>query len=158
MPQNKLFSRSQLIYWPTEYADIVNLLKGLDLNGSPTHDALYKYNTGPVVLAAAVGLANRRERDVGPNRQEISTDTFDAQKLGNSQSNLSSIVLLIALIATQDIELLRPDRENELLRKFERLAAGGFEYLRGALARSNDVSGQSVIRKEVYQVLTRQTG
>lgn len=157
MADQKHFSSSQTIHWPTEFAYIVNMLKGLDLNGQPSHDPLYRYNTGPVLLAATIGLAHNRERDVGPSRQEISTDTFESHRLGNSQSSLASLVLLIALIGTQDVELLRPDREAELIRKFERYAAGGFEYLRGALSTSDDVTGQTVIRNEIARALGTQS-
>jgi hypothetical protein len=157
MADQKHFSSSQTIHWPTEFAYIVNMLKGLDLNGQPSHDPLYRYNTGPVLLAATIGLAHNRERDVGPSRQEISTDTFESHRLGNSQSSLASLVLLIALIGTQDVELLRPDREAELIRKFERYAAGGFEYLRGALSTSDDVTGQAVIREEIRRALSAQS-
>lgn len=157
MADQKHFSSSQTIHWPTEFAYIVNMFKGLDLNGQPSHDPLYRYNTGPVLLAATIGLAHNRERDVGPSRQEISTDTFESHRLGNSQSSLASLVLLIALIGTQDVELLRPDREAELIRKFERYAAGGFEYLRGALSTSDDVTGQAVIREEIRRALSAQS-
>jgi hypothetical protein len=157
MADQKHFSSSQTIHWPTEFAYIVNMLKGLDLNGQPSHDPLYRYNTGPVLLAATIGLAHNRERDVGPSRQEISTDTFESHRLGNSQSSLASLVLLIALIGTHDVELLRPDRETELIRKFERYAAGGFEYLRGALSMSDDVTGQTVIRNEIARVIAAQS-
>jgi hypothetical protein len=92
---------------------------------------------------------------VGSQRQEISTDTFESQKFGNS--SLSAFVLLIPLIGTQDIELLRPEREEELIRKFERYAAGGFEYLRGALSRSSDSTGQTIIRKEIADALMSYT-
>jgi hypothetical protein len=157
MADQRHFSSSQTIHWPTEYAYIVNMLKGLDLNGQPSHDPLYRYNTGPVLLAATIGLAHNREREVGTSRQEISTDTFESHRLGNSQSTLASLVLLIALIGTQDVEMLRPDREAELIRKFERYAAGGFEYLRGALSTSDDVTGQAVIREEIRRALSAQS-
>jgi len=157
MALQKHFSTSQTIHWSKDFEYIVNMLKGLDLNGQPSHDPIYRYNTGPVVLAASIGLAQNREGDVGPNKQEISTDTFESQRIGNSQSSLASVVLLIALIGTQDIELLRPDREAELIRKFERYAAGGFELLRGALSLSDDVTGQTVIRKEVLRALSAQS-
>jgi hypothetical protein len=152
MAEQKHFSSSQTIHWPTEFSFIVNMLKGLDSNGQASHDPLYRYNTGPVVLAASIGLAHNRQREVGPNRQEISTDTFESHRLGNSQSSLASLVLLIALIGTQDLELLRPDRETELIRVFERYAAGGFEYLRGALSTSDDVAGLQVLRDEIARV------
>jgi hypothetical protein len=149
MAQQGLFSESRAIYWPSEFTDIVNMLKGLDAAGQPSHHALYRFNTGAVVLAAVIGLSRKRERDVGPQRQEISTDTFESQKFGNS--SLSAFVLLIPLIGTQDVEMLRPEREDELIRKFERYAAGGFEYLRGALSSSSDSTGQAIIKSEIEQ-------
>jgi hypothetical protein len=155
MAQQGLFSETRAIYWPAEFSDLVNMLKGLDPAGQPSHLAMYRYNTGAVVLAAVVGLAHKRERDVGSQRQEISTETFESQKFGNS--SLSAFVLLIPLIGTQDIELLRPEREEELIRKFERYAAGGFEYLRGALSRSSDSTGQTIIRKEIADALMSYT-
>ena len=157
MAEQRHFSSGQVIHWPSEYAYIVNMLKGLDLNGQPSHDPLYRFNTGPVLLAATIGLAQKRERDVGPNKQEISTDTFESQRLGNSQTSLASLVSLIALIGTQDLDLLRPERESELIRKFERYAAGGFEYLRGVLSMSTDMTGQKVIRQEIERALAAQS-
>lgn len=152
MAQQGLFSGSRSVYWPAEYLDLVNMLKGLDSTGQPSHNAMYRYNTGAVVLAAVVGLVHYREREVGPQRQEISTDTFESQKFGNS--SLSAFVLLIPLIGTQDVELLRPEREDELIRKFERYAAGGFEYLRGALSTCSDSTGQTIIRAEIARALS----
>jgi len=130
------------------------MLKGQDANGSAAFSPMYRYNTGPIILAAILGLSHQREKDVGPQRQEISTDTFEAHRFGNA--NLASFLLLIPLIGTGDIELLRPEREDELIRKFERYVAGGLEYLRGAMSRSADSSGQAVIRAEIQRAMTMQ--
>lgn len=151
MAQQGLFSESRVIHWPTEYFDIVNMLKGLDAAGQPSHPAMYRFNTGPVVLAAIAGLVYKRARDVGAQRQEISTDTFEAQKFGNS--SLSAFILLIPLIGTQDLDLLRPEREEELIRMFERYVAGGFEYLRGALSNCSDSTGRTIIKREIEHAL-----
>jgi len=67
---------------------------------------------------------------------------------------LSAFVLLIPLIGTHDVELLRPECEDELIRKLERYAAGGFEYLRGTLSSSSDSTGQAIIKNEIEQALT----
>ena len=155
MAQQGLFSETRAVYWPAEYSDLANMLKGQDPDGHASHQAMYRYNTGAVVLAAVVGLIHKREREVGSQRLEISTDTFESHKFGNS--SLSAFVLLIPLIGTQDIELLRPEREDELIRKFERYAAGGFEYLRGALSRSSDSTGQTIIKKEISDALQSYT-
>lgn len=151
MAEERLFSESRTVYWPTEFADIVNMLKGLDASGQSAHHGLYRYNTGPVILAAMIGLFHNRERDVGPQRQEISTDTFESQKYGNEK--LSTFILLVALMATEDLELLRVEREEEMIRKFERFAAGGFEYLRGAMANSADSSGEAVVMAEIARAV-----
>ena len=156
MAQERVFSAARTIYWPTEFSYIVNILKGLDVNGEPSHEALYRYNTGPIILAAVLGLAHNRERAVGPQRQEISTDTFEGHRIGNS--SLASMILLIGLMGAQDIELLRPEREEELVRKFERYAAGGFEYLRGALAHSDDVTGHKIVLQEIERARVMQVG
>lgn len=147
------FSPTRTIYWPSAYADLVNTLKGLDLNGQPTHPPMYRYNTGVIVMAAVLGLVHCREEEVGPQRQEISTDTFEVHKFTNS--SLSAFLLLIPLIGTQDIELLRPEREDELIRKFERYAAGGLAYLREAMSTSSDTTGLSIIRSEIQQAMKR---
>ena len=151
MASQKVFVSSRTIYWPGEYSDIVNILKGQTSSGQTTHFAMYRYNTGPIILAAVLGLIYKREREVGTQRQEISTDVFESKRFGSS--SLSSYVLLIPLIGTQDIELLRPEREEELIKKFERYAAGGLEYLRGALSTSSDETGQSVIKSEMTRAL-----
>ena len=151
MAEERLFSESRTVYWPTEFGDIVNMLKGLDANGQSAHHGLYRYNTGPVILAAMIGLFHNRERDVGPQRQEISTDTFETQKYGNEK--LSMFILLVALMATEDLELLRVEREEEMIRKFERFAAGGFEYLRGAMGNSADSSGEAVVMAEIERAI-----
>jgi len=155
MAQQRLLSEQRSIYWPAEFGDLVNMMKGLDASGQLAHDPLYRYNTGPVVLAAVLGLIHNREREVGPQRQEISTDTFETQKFGNS--SLSAFVLLIPLIGTQDTELLRPEREEELIRKFERYAAGGFEFLRGAMSTSSDSSGHTIVKAEIARALIKYT-
>ena len=151
MASSGLFSTSRSIYWPSEYSDIVNTLKGLSVSGQPSHIGLYRYNTGAIILAAAIGLIYDREKDVGLQRQEISTDTFESQRLG--ASSLACYILLIPLMGTHDLDLLRPEREDELIRKFERYAAGGLEYLRGALSVSSDTTGVNILKRELSQAL-----
>lgn len=150
MAQN-IFATPKNVYWPSEFSDIVAMLKGVDENGKPTHPSMYRFNTGAMVLAACIGLRNGRERDVGSARQEISTETFEGHKFGNT--SLAAYLLLLPLLANKDIELLRPEREDEALRIFERYAAGGFEYLRGSISSSSDISGQSVISREINVVM-----
>jgi len=147
MAQPSIFSASRTVYWPGEFADLVNMLKGQDANGTSSHPPMYRYNTGAIIFAAILGLTHQREREVGTQRQEISTDTFETQRFRNT--SLASFLLLVPLLGSGDIELLRPEREEELIRKFERYTAGGLEYLRGAMSRSPDMSGKAVIEAEI---------
>ena len=151
MTQRKMFASSKTVYWPTEFSDIVNMLKGMDENGNLIFPGMYRLNAGAMVLAAVLGLVNGREREVGNARQEISTDTFESQELNNTR--LAHYVMLIPVLAKQDVDLLRPEREDELLQIFQRLAAGGFEYLRGLLSTSSDPTGQAVLHQQLLQAL-----
>jgi hypothetical protein len=151
---SSLFSTPRTVFWPSEFADLVNMLKGQDAHGSPSHPPMYSFNTNPIVLGAILGIAHQREREVGPQRLEIGTDVFERQRFGNS--SLASFLLLIPLIGTGDLDLLRPEREEELIRRFERYAAGGLEYLRGAMSRSSDSTGQAVLKAEIQRALTAQ--
>jgi hypothetical protein len=151
MTGQKLFTATKTLYWPTEFADIVNMLKGTDGEGRQVFPAMYRFNTGAMIFAAVLGLIHKRERDVGTAKQEISTDTFESQELNNTR--LAQYVMLIPVLATQDVDLLRPDREDELLNIFQRLAAGGFEYLRGALSTSSDPTGHTVLHHELQRAL-----
>lgn len=152
MDMSKMFNPTRTIYWPAEFSDIANILKGKDAFDKSTHPAMYEYNTGVLILAAVIGLANKREREVGPQRLEISTDTFDKQDYDKGVK-LSTFIYLIALLAKQDLNFLRSENEEEVIRIFERYAAGGLEYLRGALSESSDTSGQSVLNSEVVKAL-----
>jgi hypothetical protein len=151
MANQDYFSSTKTVYWPAEFLDISNMLQGKDSTENITHPAMYKLNTGPIVLAAVIGLVNNRERDVGSMRKDILTDTFEGQKFGNT--SLAAFLFLIPLLAKQDLDLLRPEREDEVVRIFERFAAGGFEYLRGALSESSDTTGQAVLNAEVMKAL-----
>jgi hypothetical protein len=151
MANQNYFSATKNVYWPAEFSDIVNMLQGKDASDSSTHPAMYKYNTGAIVLAAVVGLIHKRERDVGSMKKEILTDTFEGHMFGNT--SLAAFLFLIPLLAEQDLDLLRTEREEDVVRIFERYAAGGFEYLRGALSESSDTSGQAVLNAEVMKAL-----
>ena len=147
MASNSLFSKDRGVYWPAEFADIVALLKGVDGSGKYVSPAFYKYNTGVMVLAAMVGLAHSRERDVGAERMEVRTEQFEAHRLGDA--TLAAFIFLVPLLAGATTDVLRAEHEEEVIRRFERFAAGGFEVLRGALSVTSDSTGHSVLRAEI---------
>jgi hypothetical protein len=153
MANSSFFKETKNVYWPAEYADIVNMLQGMDGNGESTHPPMYKYNTSPLILAAAIGLFHGRYRenaDLGSSRKEINTDIFEGHKFGNSE--LTSFIALISVLGKGDIELLREGNESEILKVFQSYAIGGLEYLRGSLSNSSDTSGQQILFDEIQKI------
>jgi len=153
MSPRSLFDRERAVYWPTEYADLVNLLKGTGPGGKASHAPFYKFNTGVIALAAVIGLAHGRQRDVGTARQEISTSTFASHRFGNVA--LDTYLFLVPLLASGDTDLLKSGREEEVIRQFERYAAGGLEVLHEALSISTDSTGMAVMMTEIERAMRR---
>jgi hypothetical protein len=153
MSQRRQFVSQRVARFPSEYEFIMDLLKGKDANGQSSHPPLIRYNTTGMILAASVGLLHGRRAELGADKTEVPLEFFESHRLGTSQTTLSTAILLIALLDTQDVELLRPEREADILRAFEKLVAGGFSFLRAALSRSTDVTGYGVIREEVERAL-----
>jgi dnd system-associated protein 4 len=137
------FSVERSIYWPAEYSDIVNALTGKLADGTPVPgSALYQFNTGAIVFAAAVGLTNERQREIGSDRKEITTTTFTSHEL-------DTYIFLVALLSKKnfDASLLRSEHEEAVLRMFERYAAGGLEILRRIFDESPTQSVDIVIQR-----------
>jgi hypothetical protein len=139
MRNERLFTRDRNVYWPTEFTPEMNLLKGIDERNQPVSNPLYPFFTGAMVLAATIGVANLRKREIGSGgRQEIGTSTFAS----GQQGRLEKFIFLIPLLGNSPLglEFLRPENEEELVREFERYAAGGLEMLRGMF---NESAGKS---------------
>ncbi len=141
MKQQSLFSKERLVYWPEEFSEVVDQLNGRTADGKALGNGLYNFNTGAVVLAAALGVQQGRRREVGPQRKEISTTTFASHRL-------ESYIFLIPLLGDDSltVDTLRPESEELLIREFERYAAGGLEVLAGALEESAGRSIDMVIQ------------
>jgi hypothetical protein len=150
MARHTLFTKERTLYWPSEFAAFVNLLKGQDDNGQQRMPPLYGYNTGAMILAAAVGVVHKRKREVGGKTQEITTTTFASQ-------GLEAYLFLLPLLGRPDagVDLLRPEHEDELLREFERYAAGGFEVLQGMFDASAGKSAEVILQQEMLKVMQR---
>jgi dnd system-associated protein 4 len=104
--------------------------------------ALYQFNTGAIVFAAAVGLSHERQREIGSERKEITTSTFTGH-------GLDTYIFLIALLSKKSVDtnLLRAENEDAVLRIFERYAAGGLEILRGIFDESPTQSVDIVVQR-----------
>ena len=143
MKQQSFFSKERLVYWPEEFSEVVDQLNGRTADGKALGNGLYSFNTGAIVLAAALGVQQGRRREVGSQRKEISTATFASHRL-------ESYLFLIPLLGDEKltVDVLRPENEEAVIREFERYAAGGLEYLAGVLeesvGRSIDMMVQSL--------------
>jgi hypothetical protein len=144
MRNDRLFGRDRKVYWPTEFIPEMNLLKGVDEKNQPVSNPLYPFFTGAMVLAASIGVANGRKREIGASgKQEIDTSTFAS----GQQGRLEKFIFLIPLLGNSPLglEYLRPENEEELVREFERYAAGGLEMLRGMFSDSAGKSPELIV-------------
>lgn len=143
MRKQSYFSKERLVYWSDEFADVVNLLTGKNIEGNSTSLALYQFNTGAIALAATIGVKHKRKREWGNGgRKEISTATFAAH-------GLESFIFLVALLGGNmtSVEILRPENEELLIKEFEQYAAGGLEYLRSEFAQAPTKTADWVVEK-----------
>ncbi len=152
MKKQSFFSRERAIYWPGEFADVVNFLTGRNSEGISIGNPLYQFNTGAIAFAASVGLKHRRKRDVGSDRKEITTTTF-------ASHGLEMNIFLIALLGmeTPNINIFRSDQEENLIRDFERYAAGGLEYLRTEFDENPIQSPDVILEKMMKTKITIDT-
>jgi dnd system-associated protein 4 len=142
MRNQSQFTRERSIYWPSEFSDVVNTLTGKNIQGDPVGNPLYQFNTGAISFAASVGLKHRRKREVGNDRKEITTTTF-------ASHNLEVYIFLVALLGMENanVDVLRAEQEDFVIREFERYAAGGLEYLRTEFEQNPTQSPDLILEK-----------
>jgi dnd system-associated protein 4 len=143
MRKQSLFSKERMVYWSDEFADVVNLLTGRDALGNSTHSPICALNADVIVLAAVIGVKQKRKRDFGAGvRKEISTATIASR-------GLEPYIFLVGLLAESmsNVEILRPENEEVLIREFEQYAAGGLEYLRGDFSSSPTTPPELIVEK-----------
>jgi len=143
MRKPSLFSKERLVYWSDEFADVVNLLTGKDAQGNSTHPPVCSLNADAIALAAAVGIKHKRKREFGNGvRKEISTATFATR-------GLEPYIFLVGLLGgtMTNVEILRPDNEELLIKEFEQYATGGLEFLRTELSLSPTHSSDVVVAR-----------
>ena len=146
MRRQSLFSKERIVYWPDEFSEVVDLLNGRDRQGRAVSNALYSFNTGAIVLAASLGAREKRRREVGAGRKEISTTTFVSH-------HLESFIFLIPLLGDSSLgtEFLRPENEELVIREFERYAAGGLEILAGEMDASAGKAADVLVQTLMIQ-------
>lgn len=155
MRAESLFTNDKNIYWPSEFIDVMNLLTGKNGEGKDTGMGLFPFNTGALVFAATIGFINNRQRDVGPNRKEILLSTFSGHYFHARTHSLERYISFIGLLSSPEIdetgqkslECIRPEREEELIERFQKYAAGGLEYIAGVIERTGSLSAEVIVRE-----------
>ena len=143
MRKQSLFSKERLVYWSDEFTDVVNLLTGKDAQGNAAHPPVCSLNADAIALAAAVGLKHKRKREFGNGvRKEISTVTFAAR-------GWEPYIFLAGVLGgtMSNVDILRPDNEELLIKEFEQYAAGGLEFLRTEFSQAPTKSIDWVVEK-----------
>ncbi len=148
MSDKNYFSKERVVYWPGEFADVVNYLTGKNADGVSLGNPLYQFNTGAITFAASVGLKHKRKREVGSDRKEITTTTFFGHRLDRH-------IYLISMLGMElpDVNILRPEQEENVIRDFERYAAGGLEYLRTEFE-SNPTQSPDMILEKMFKTIS----
>ena len=141
MRGQSLFSRERMVYWPEEFSEVVNLLNGRDMEGRTVGSALCSFNTGAIVLAETLGAREKQTREVGSNRKDISTSTFNSHRI-------EAYFFLVPLLGnpSHGTDFLRVENEEHVIREFERYAAGGLEILAGEMEASAGKSADVLIQ------------
>jgi dnd system-associated protein 4 len=152
MRNHSHFSKERSVYWPGEFSDVVNSLTGKNTLGAPIGNPLFHFNTGAIAFAASVGLKHRRKREVGNDRKEITTATFASHRL-------EMYLFLIPMLGMEspNVDLLRVDQEDSVVREFEKYAAGGLEYLRTEFEQNPTQTPDLILEKMFRSELNQNT-
>jgi dnd system-associated protein 4 len=93
-----------------------------------------------VCFAAVLGFECERKRPIDPQTNEI-----DGRIFSNSAQALD-LLYLIGLADSRNIDILREEKEEEMIGIFEQYAQGGFEVIEGWLrAKPEDLDGDEAL-------------
>jgi len=65
MSKTPIFKKERNIYWPAEFSPVADLLIGKSENGETNPNRFFQMYVQVLVLAACIGVANERNREVG---------------------------------------------------------------------------------------------
>jgi hypothetical protein len=112
MSKTPIFKKERNIYWPAEFSPVADLLIGKSENGETNPNRFFQMYVQVLVLAACIGVSNKRKREVGSGpKKEVSTQIFYSNKL-------DEYLLLIPMLANPDQgqEILKPENDDFLIR------------------------------------------
>lgn len=143
----RTFKKERTVYWPAELEHVVDALTGKNARGVATGSPMYKFNTGAIVFAATVGLKYQCKREVGSDKKEINTSTFESHDLATHLFLIVMLGLDKPDLEVLDVDILREEQEELIVREFEQYAAGGLEYLNAEFDKHPNQSPEVVIER-----------
>ncbi len=145
------FQSRKNIYWPKKYEGVVNTLRPQTETKAPSVDfkPFFKTNAHVLVFAAALGLVKGMREKLDKDRNEIDRLIFEGNQFQSQR--LVYYMALIVFFSKKDekAEIIREENDDELIREFEELAAGGLKYLQDCQFNSenHDATAQTVMQE-----------
>lgn len=133
------------VYWSKKYESVVNRLVGKDRDD---RRRAFETNMDVLVFAAFVGMKYGVPEKTTAERFEVPTDVFNNRKMYHA-------LFLIPLLHTKDANILRQEKDSELLTIFQEFANSGLGIIQSWLDEApTDIYGDKVLMKKLFQELS----
>ncbi|MDO8291100.1 MAG: hypothetical protein Q7T44_17945 [Parvibaculum sp.] len=134
------------VYWSKKYEPIVNRLTGKDREDKKRS---FETNMDVLVFAAVLGIKEGASEKVASDRLEISIDVFNNRKM-------FGVIYLIGLLHTKDANVLRQEREGEMIAIFQDYAMGGLNLIEAWLdEQPTDLYGDKILLEKIHNELVK---
>lgn len=140
------FTSRKNIYWPKKYEGVVNTIRLQSDATAPTQDfkPFYKTNAHVLILAAAIGLVKGMKEPLDKERNEIDKLIFENNILVSQKLVYYMALIVFVYKKDEKAQIIREENDDELIRTFEELAAGGLNYLQNCQFNSENLDSTSV--------------
>ncbi len=130
------------VYWSKKYEVVVNKLVGKDRDDKRR---AFETNMEVLVFAAFLGVKYKKMEHVGADRLEVPTDVFNNRKMFQA-------LFLLPLLHKKDANILRQDKDSELVSIFQDYANGGLSIIQSWLeAEPTDIYGDMILMKKILE-------
>jgi hypothetical protein len=125
------FQSRKNVYWPKKYEGVVNTIRSQTEANAPTSDfkPFYKTNAHVLILAAAIGLIKGLKEPLDKEKNEIDRAIFESNFFVSQKLVFYMALIVFFYQKDEKAEIIREENDDELIRTFEELAAGGLRYL-----------------------------
>ena len=145
------FQGRKNIYWPKKYEGIVNTIRSQTDANAPTSEfkPFYKTNAHVLILAAAIGLIKGMKESLEKERNEIDRGVFESNSFISQKLVFYMALIVFFYKKDEKAEIIREENDDDLIRTFEELAAGGLHYLQDCQFNSenHDLTAVTVLQE-----------